>query len=90
MQNPATADSIKEKYLKNNQKEIAMSDNFDFSHAKSCECFVCRNRRIANDYDYEMKATLLTKCGQLGRKHRMKRIHHSKAICIYPDCDGYY
>jgi hypothetical protein len=42
-----------------------------------------------DDYDFEVDATKKTTCGRLGRKHKMKRIHHSKTICIYPDCDGY-
>ncbi len=42
-----------------------------------------------NDYDYEIIATTITTCGKLGRKHRMKKIHHSRTECIYPDCSGF-
>ena len=41
------------------------------------------------DFDFEMDSTEVTLCGRLNRKHRMKRIHHSKTICIYPGCNGY-
>lgn len=42
-----------------------------------------------SDYDYEMYATVDTLCGRLGRKHRMKRIHHSLTKCIYVGCEGF-
>jgi len=42
-----------------------------------------------DEYDFEVDATTETLCGRLGRKHQMKRIHHSKTICVYPGCDGY-
>lgn len=40
------------------------------------------------EYDFEVEATPDTLCGRLGQKHKMKRIHHSKTVCIYPGCDG--
>ena len=42
-----------------------------------------------NDFDFELDATMATKCGVQGVKHRMKRLNHSKTICINPGCDAY-
>jgi len=43
---------------------------------------------IKENYDFKLKSTSDTLCGCLGREHKMKRIHHSKTVCIYPGCDG--
>ena len=46
-------------------------------------------KKVETGYNFEMDATSETLCGRMGRKHRMKRIHHSKTICIYKGCDGF-
>lgn len=45
------------------------------------------------DFDFEMDSKSPeqggeTLCGKIGRRHRMKRIHHSKTVCIYDGCNG--
>ena len=42
-----------------------------------------------DDFDFELDATADTLCGRMGRKHKMKRIHHSLTKCIYTGCEGY-
>jgi len=55
------------------------------------------NVQLGNDmnksFDFEMDSRPPeqggeTLCGKLGRKHRMKRIHHSKTICVFDSCNG--
>ncbi len=48
---------------------------------------------LLEPFDFEMDSRRpedggTTECGKLGRKHRMKRVNHSKTGCVYYGCDG--